>query len=581
MEINCMRQKKPCFNLFERSAIFLMTLVLLGASTAIAQRRTYERRNDVPSQGQGDIFSSDSRGNLPPFNPRYTNQGPRVYRHGSSALLHCQGQQDVMKARLEKWYSDTLQLIAEDDEAAREHFDSDMRTWRGKNPEIRKQGEKRLQNRLERNRRWREETKVLRDCYKEWISEDCWGNLNGVYWAKRCNETLDVPGGTRTNPDNSREPRRDPLGFPSATAAPPPITPPTILYKRVCNRTLLFVNNPEQLTTNDLADKSLGHKLIYQEMVIKSSRLFFEHLNRTGSPINYGVQLVNPNKTAVQVIIQGSGFVTGYQGGEPFRQLLAQRKEDTKIIKPGQTLWLMQSPTLIPQGAFFSGVVDFEVRGGPLIVNTLGYRKVSELDGKSVYEGNLTKPAYNARVYKGIIECAELVAGGVNFTFDDQTKLDTLKVQYASRKGYINNASEWYTHSLRNDLAIKGDMFDIRLPGGTVISAEGRDSTNQVPNFGNWGVVYTLKGQVTNKGKGDRCVTINLSLKDQGTAALAWKDSRGLWQEKRILKMGNISYYKFLVRGGQTVPYEASFVLGGPSIGNLRHSITLSDGQCQ
>lgn len=574
-----MQQKKNGFFLTGRSAIFLVTLVLLAASATIAQRRTYERRNESPSQGQGDIFSSNSRDNLPPFNPPYHDQGPRVYRHGSSALLNCQGRQNPMKARVEQWYADTVESIDESDKAAREHFESDMRTWRGKNPEIRKQEEKRLKADLETNRKWREEARILLDCYKEWVGEDCWGNINGVYWTKRCQEILDTPGGTRTNPDRPTKPRRDPLGFPSANAEPGPVSPPVIRYERKCNRTLLFVNNPEQVDTTDLADKSLGHKLIYQENVTKSSRLFFEHVNKTSFAINYGVQLVNPNNTPVQVIIQGSGYTTGIYGGKPFRQLFEQRKGSTKTIGPGQKLWLMQSSKPIPHRGFFSGVIDFEVRGKPLLVKAFGYRNASDLDDKSVYEGNLTEPDYNAKVYKGIIECAELVASGVDFTVNDQTESGPLPIQYLSRKGDMPSAREWYTHSIRNNLAIRGDMFDIRMPGGTVIKAEGVDSRNKTPNFGNWGVVYTLQGKVTNKGQRDRCVTINLS--PGGAVVLAWKDPGGRWQEKRIEKLGSLNYYKFPVRTGQTVSYDTSFVLGGPSNSDVRHRISLSDGPCQ
>jgi hypothetical protein len=567
--------------------ILPMTLALLVAGNITAQRRQPSRPESGQSQGQGDVFSSDSRNALPPFRLKASSTGPRVYRHGSSALLHCQGQQGLARQKLENWYSDTLALIAEDSRVAREHFENDMKTWRGKNQDIRKAGEKRLRLRMERNRQWEEDTRALRECYKEWISEDCWGNPDGVYWTQRCDEYVERRVVPQPDDRTPREPKRDPLGFPSADAAPPPKPAPTIIYEPQCDRQLLFVNNPEKILSKYLTDKKGDeHRLIYQEIVTKPSRLFFEHLNWSGGSINYGVQLVNNTNKAVQITIEGSGFATGYAGGEPFRTLFTSRRLEVIRIEPGKTFWLMRTPSPLAHNTFFSGVVDFRVQGGSVVLKAYIYRDLSELDKPVVFHGNLTDHPDNYKVYNGIVKCTELLAKGVNFTIDDKTS-GALNVQYQSREGFKANASEWYTHSLGHNLAIKGDMFDIIKPGGEVIYAEGwKWKGKQLkPNWGNWGVVYRLRGEITNTGKRNRCVSIKLRLNSPKGIALAWRDEKGLWRQEILNNFNNKegkSYYRLLVPAGSKVPYEASFVLGGPSNSYLRNWVSVGDAdQCR
>jgi hypothetical protein len=437
------------------------------------------------------------------------------------------------------------------------------------------------------------------ECGKKFLKEMCSMSPEEFYRRQaECSETDGVPyrpypsdrrGGRDTRPT----PPRDPLGFPPANADPPPA--PRILYKPDCNRSLLFVNNPEQLRSEDLADTDLGHKTVFETEVTGPSRIFFEHTNRTGFPIGYGVQLVNTSETAVTVIINGRGFVADSRGGEPFRQLFEREKSPPQVVTvgPGKFMWLLPpGANQIPNRAFLSGVADFEVRGGTATIKALGYRNINRLDGKATYEGYITRlendpvakrKTDESRVYKGTIDCAELVAEDVDFTIDDSNqpigdgdKAVPLDVQFTSQNGEVIN-SEWRTHSISNRDAIEGDMRDINMPEGIVISAKERDSSGRVHNLGNWGVVYTLKGHVTNNGSKDRCISINLAITDpRETAAIAWRDRYGSWHQTRLPVNGAIQYYTFPVRAGQRrVPFEASFVLGGPSTTNLLHSVSI------
>jgi hypothetical protein len=119
--------------------------------------------------------------------------------------------------------------------------------------------------------------------------------------------------------------------------------------------------------------------------------------------------------------------------------------------------------------------------------------------------------------------------------------------------------------------------MDIRIPGETILRADGKDEKGRLPNIGNWGVVYTLKGKVTNNGNQTRCVSVNLQLTSPTEkAVIAWRDRGGIWHQKQLLAQGRIAYYEFSVPAGQAVPYEAKLVLGGPSSTNLLNRFSLA-----
>jgi hypothetical protein len=358
----------------------------------------------------------------------------------------------------------------------------------------------------------------------------------------------------------------------------------------------VFINNPEQIRQEDLADTSFSHRHIYEARISGATRIFFEHTNRTGAPIGYDIQLVNPGEKAARVIVQGKGFTPNVYGGEPFRQVFEAEgfRQQGQVLTLGrkQSAWLFQSgpsenprPATIPNGAFLSGVVDVDVQGGEIVIKAVAYRNGNDLDGKSTAEGYITRidtkhkppPTDESRLYKGIMDCAEVIAKGVNFTVDDSTPDGHLAIRFRSRNGQLNEAREWHTHSISNPSAIQGDMMNIRMPGGTVLRADGLDEKGRRPNIGNWGVVYTLKGEVTNNGGQSRCVSVNLKLTSPGEmAVLAWRDRGGRWHQKQLPVQGSIAYYEFSVPAGQVVPYEAKFVLGGPSSTNLQNWVSLA-----
>jgi hypothetical protein len=568
--------------LFQRPAIILVTvsaILLLAASHFSQTQRRPPLQGGVSKSGQqsGDVFNSNSRPS----------------RNCKPDDCPCQSAQAVEFAQ-----QGCKEQLADFDEKIQER-EAEIREI---NAYPAMQGKKKLNPATDPNillyRRHKEEYKIYCDCIKKLYKDMC--SLSGAEWQRRqaeCTET----GGTPYRPypperGSKGAERRDPLGLPPAYADTPPA--PEILYKPDCRRSLVFINNPEQITKEDLADVSLGHKHIYETRINKAARIFFEHTNRTGSPIGYDIQLVNPNEKAVQVIINGKGFITDVHGGEPFRQVFEQersrQKEQVLTIDAKKYAWVFQSeqpknlkpkPPAIQNRAFLSGVVDLEVRGGPIVIKAMGYGDINDLDGRSTAEGYIKRldqnpkppPTDESRLYKGIMDCAEVIADKVNFTIDNSTADGPLDIRFRSRDGELNELKQWHTHSVSNPSAIQSDMMDIRMPGGTVIRADGLDEKRRPPNIGNWGVVYTLKGEVTNNGNESRCVSINLKLTSpREMAVIAWRDRGGIWHQKQLPVKGGIAYYEFTVPAGQVLPYEAKVVLGGPSSTNLLNWFSLA-----
>ena len=381
------------------------------------------------------------------------------------------------------------------------------------------------------------------------------------------------------------------LGFvPSAGAA----TIPEVRYTLGGARSLIYVNNPEQLIPSDLGDRTLGNKIILSVTVQPGAhRNWFEHMNQSGGTLGYGVQLYNPNSVAVTVKVHGSGFINNALGGQPWAQMFNNYSTagTSYTVAARSVLWLLRRDASVIQGNFFSGIVDFTVSGGAVAVHNYAYRSFGNLDGTAQYQGYVRRISpylshNEALVYKGTSPYTEAVASNVNFTVSNADGRGELKVSHAQfdltagayTPAYVRQRG-WYANigPAMNANAITSDMISIDTPGWGVISPVTRsDGTGNYPNFGNWAVVYKLRGTITNTGTFARNVSFNLQAPDY--ACIAYKGVDGRWYEYNLVPNEYIQYSWMSVPAtGQPVPYEVSFVLGGPAAGNLFHSVALNN----
>lgn len=369
-------------------------------------------------------------------------------------------------------------------------------------------------------------------------------------------------------------------------------TAPTVSYATGGTRNLIFVNNPEQITTSDLADKSYGGKSIYRDTLAQGKyRSFFEHLNSTSSTIGYAIKLYNPSSTSISATIHGSGYEVSIYGGKPFSQMLQNYSQTgtTYTIAANGTLYILRKDASVSSHTFFSGVIDFDISGS-VIIDHIAYLTYSNIANPLQYEGYIQRiesdGTHEARMYKGMSQYSEAKASSINFTIDDSVK-GVLPVMHDS---YNLTAKSWTSPTLHNSGwhsniapynnadAVHADMVTLYTPGyGNIDPFTASDGEGKYPNIGNWGVLYTVEGSVTNNGTFTRNLSVNLQACPTAGAAIAYKGSDGVWRDMKIAASSNVQYYTFTIPAGQTISYSASYVLGGPSGGDLVQSIAVNN----
>lgn len=371
-------------------------------------------------------------------------------------------------------------------------------------------------------------------------------------------------------------------------------TIPEVSYAKGGGRALVYVNNPEQIFSGDLGDGNYGDVSIMRATNVQGKqRDFFEHVNRTGFTIGYGIQLYNPNSSPITVVVNGSGYEASIYGGRPFSQMFGSYSTTgtSYSVGAGKTLWLLRRDSSVTNGTFFSGVVDFEVAGGAVTVNNIAYRSFGALDGSTSYQGYVQRidpdGTHEARMYKGTSPYTTAVASNVNFIIGDADAAGALAVSHPSYNlstgtygGSLVRAAGWYANigPANNADAITNDMFAFDMPGWGVVDALTKsDGEGKYANLANWGVVYTVRGSVTNTGTYTRNLSANLKANPSSGAVIAYKGGDGVWRDTRIAAGSNVRYNSFSVAPGATVAYQATFVLGGPSGGNLLQSVSINN----
>lgn len=368
-----------------------------------------------------------------------------------------------------------------------------------------------------------------------------------------------------------------------------------IAYVKGGGRSLIFVNNPEQIFPGDLGDGNYGDKTIMRTTGVTGAyRDYFEHLNRTGFTIGHGVQLYNPNATSVTVRINGSGYEASVNGGLPFKQMFSNYSSTgtSYIVPAGGSRWLMRNDNSVANNSFFSGVIDFVVSGGPVTINNIAYRSFASLDGSTAYMGYIQRVepdgTHEARVYKGTSGYTEVTAGSLDFSISDGDGAGVLPVRYPNYNltagGYgspVTRTGGWVSHipPSNNANAITNDMLAFNMPGwGPLIDPVVKsDGEGKYPNLGNWGVVYVTSGTVTNNGSRTRSLSINLKANPTSSARIAYRGGDGIWRDLTIAAGANVQHYTFSVPAGGMTTFQSRFVLGGPSGANLTQSISLNN----
>lgn len=323
--------------------------------------------------------------------------------------------------------------------------------------------------------------------------------------------------------------------------------------------TFIYCNNPEQLFTSDLGDHAAGfgnHYLLWS-LVTGNCQAYYEHENRTGITIGYGIQIYNPNELAVTIEVTNLGFSNNAFGC--WTQFYSNQSGGggavgSFTVQPGGVLWVQRNDNSIAAGSIFNGAVSFNVSGGNVYVFNYAYKSLDNVDGSATYLGYITRidPSgqNEAKVYKGTSD---------RFLINSliSTKVSIL----------LKSNSTWETHGCPgNDMVtINCPLTDTNSPTYSTFNCSNGD------NLGNWGIRYRYNVTVVNDSNKRRTINVavaqpffisNIFIRDLD-------NGRGC-----AVNQTNWRFLEFALSPNETKTHTYEVILSGSSYGGLIHMIS-------
>lgn len=355
----------------------------------------------------------------------------------------------------------------------------------------------------------------------------------------------------------------------------------TVAYDDFGAGSYLYCNNPEQLrSTSYFGDSNLGNKYLLWEYVTGSCQTWYEHLNNSGSTIGYGVQIYNPNTTAITVEVTNIGF--GTDPTTPWTQFYSGASGGggtvgTFTVQAGQVLWIQRNDSAIPNSTVFNGVVHFNISGGSAYVFWYAYENFSNINGTASYLGWVQSedpqpdPQNEARVYKGLL----LQQG----TSNQGTFFTTGNFSYNVSQ-LLASPATWLSNECGDG---NNDMQDVQIPTGSPGSPAFTTVScldSPAANLGNWGIQYDYHLSITNDTSTDYTIHLLVSQLRSNAASNVIVDtpdgSGGCAVGPASGNSDTWDFYDFTLAAGASTTVEWQVVLGASSSGGLTQSIIVS-----
>lgn len=351
----------------------------------------------------------------------------------------------------------------------------------------------------------------------------------------------------------------------------------------------LYVNNPEPVIASDLAN---NRRSIFRfNLNAGSNRAFFEHVNDTGSTLDYGIFLYNPGSATVTVTRTRKSWSAGSFtiGGAALATFLNSSENTTLTLPPGGSGWIYRSDLIgaaVAPGQYFTGAVDFS-HNGELIVQNLAFTgSAAALPGSYTYLGYVTdvrKGVAQHRVDKGVtltpaatldlnVSVSNATTGAVPITY---TPGGSTNCPTTSR-----TATTWrtnYPHT-KDGVAVGGDMITLTTPEGNLISpCAASPNGGGLPNLGNYGVLYTVRIRVSNTSGAPRRLTLTMSRANGvGNTFVAYRNvGAGTFTSGAASGAGSLRYLDFTAATGVNT-YTGYYALGAPATGNIDQTLRVA-----
>lgn len=258
----------------------------------------------------------------------------------------------------------------------------------------------------------------------------------------------------------------------------------------------IYCNYPERIVSGALGDSDISNKCLYQMTISGTAQLFYSHYNLDiGDAIYYGIQIYNPNSSAITFTPANYGHYNSAAGTTDATAYMNTAIEPvvkfyngtngltTQTIAANGSYWIDQT---IAKNSMFSGYLRFSVSNSA-IVTIYAYKNKSKINGTAqIYPKSGTGGQYsgygNGYYYtskSAIVIKASQIGSGYVFYKSNYSK------QYAN-KIYVS-PSTTYT----------GDLISINnvvtgYSGSTPIYTNVADISPYTGNLGNWGAQYNF-----------------------------------------------------------------------------------------
>lgn len=355
---------------------------------------------------------------------------------------------------------------------------------------------------------------------------------------------------------------------------------PVLRFARDASRPLIFVNNPEQLFDEDLAESGVA---LYATRVTGPLRVYFSHVNMGAPGLRYSVRVSGTGRLKVA----HRACVAELDGAKAIVDAYATPSAQS-FDASGGSKTVLACPA-IPERRFFSGFMEAEAEG-ELRLEFVAHRVALSASQKLVARNFVRRIEANgsntARVYNGVASESEVRAQRLHWAVDDSVadgplrvttrRFDLARLELEARP---EAARAWRLHigpGMEPD-AVTEDMVDFAVPGLGLLSVR-RPASGSFPwpNFGNWGVFYELPVRIRNLGSRARTVAWRFQMPASGSVNLAWRlGPEQAWQQQRFAASSIAELGRFVVAAGRTQDAVLRWNLGGPSNGALRQSVWL------
>jgi hypothetical protein len=374
-------------------------------------------------------------------------------------------------------------------------------------------------------------------------------------------------------------------------------------------------------------------------------RAWWEHRNMMPFAVQSGILISNNTNADAQILVENDAIETDSfkRGGLEFVQLFNSPGYNSEIkLAPGERKFIGRTTSKsVRSGNFFAGVVDFEIISGSVTIDEVVFKdQPADILTHIGYSNRTLFKVHESLVYKGVSNTSAVKLVGAEFEVDDNTPSGDLPLNYRMAdiiphqqqdstcrpdrnpacsgsalklRNEPQQSTSWVTHiapdpedsNPKRKRAILSDLVELALPGSTPecrSSWPQRSSTCmlmshnhfwflndfqkwKLPNWGNWGVIYSHPIKIKNNGYNNRFVKVYITA--DGASPLAFRGT-GIgndWQQVFLdPRSAAKSRASVMIARARLLPMSetqvhAEFVLSGPGAGTLEHRVELMDSE--